>query len=136
MDGFPPEVTEDDLKEHYRLCKLYRNLTGDERRFIVSQWDEQHGLEDWNSRLEKKEKQEANRKKRAIFITLGIIIIFCVSSHFAQKYEEGQRAISHLDYIYKKADENPSLYKNLKWIEEELELIRAELYDEIPDLGP
>ncbi|MCK5012910.1 MAG: hypothetical protein KAS66_03755 [Candidatus Omnitrophica bacterium] len=130
MSYYPPEISEQDIKEHKRLAQLYNSLSEEERRFVVAQWDSQNNFEDWRTRLQNKDKKVARDRRNTIIGLFAILIVFGLLFYFVPKYNEGRYSERKLEYIYKKAEESKSLKQNLREIDREIENIQDLLIEE------
>lgn len=119
-----------DIKEHKRLTQLYNSLSEDECRFIVAQWDFQNNLEDWQTRLQNKDKKVIRDKRKVILGLCAILIIFVLLSYFIPRYDEGRYSKKKLEYIYEKAEENNGLRRNLQEIDQEIDDIQDLLIED------
>ncbi len=129
VDEYPSEMDKEEIEEHKRLSRLYFSLTEDERRFVVAQWDSQHGLEAWQERLRKKEIRPKAQNRRVVAGIVAVLLLFGLAMHYFQKYEEGQHAIKTLKYMRARAPEHEGLHKGLDWIDAEMEAARQALWD-------
>ncbi len=123
-------MPEQDIKEHKRLTQLYNSLSEEERRFIVAQWDFQNNLEDWQARLQNRDKKAIRDRIKVILGLFVILIIFVLLSYFIPRYDEGRYSKKKLEYIYKKAEENNGLRRSLQEIDQEIDDIQDLLIEE------
>lgn len=123
-------MSEQDIKKHKRLTQLYNSLSEDECRFIVAQWDFQNNLEDWQTRLQNKDKKAVRDKRNAVIGISSLLIVFISLFYFIPKYNEGRYSKRKLKYIYKKAEENSSLRRSLQEIDQEIDDIQDLLSEE------
>jgi heme-degrading monooxygenase HmoA len=132
MGYYPPEMSKEDIKEYERLTRLYYSFSDEERRFIVTEWDSQNGLENWQTRLERKNNKSKIERRNTVIGIIIVILVFGLLFYFVPKYNEGQYAKKKLNYIYEVAKENVNLKRYLKAIDQELDDLRA-LVDEFYD---
>ena len=124
MGYYPPEMSKEDIKEHERLTRLYYSFSDEEHRFIVAQWDSQNGLEDWQTRLERKNNKSKIERRNTVIGVIIVVLVFGLLFYFVPKYDEGQYAKKKLEYIYEIAEDNISLKRYLKAIDQELDDLR------------
>jgi hypothetical protein len=85
--------TDEEHKELQRLFNLYDSLSEEEKRHIVSQWDNDNGLKSGLDRLLEKERKPERDRQKKIYITIGVIALL-VGGFFAGEqhwYNKGAR---------------------------------------------
>lgn len=83
-----------DDSEFQRLDQLYSTLTDQERQFVVTQWDFQHGLENWQERPRKKEQLPRIRARQSIVLDNPEKSAGFSRSRYSENAETEQRGTS------------------------------------------
>jgi len=78
--------TDEDIKEFKRLSNLYYSLSEEEKRYIVTQWDNENGLKCWQERLEEKETKPQKDKRRNRLMTIGVIALLIIGFFAGEQY--------------------------------------------------
>lgn len=77
-------MTDEEKFNYY--CRLYSQLTQEEKGFIAAQWDYDNGLECWQDRLIKKKEMPRKTRIRNTYITIFIIAFLLFIYWFYNDY--------------------------------------------------
>jgi hypothetical protein len=80
------DLTDEEHKEFERLFNLYNSLSEEEKRYIVSQWDDDNELKSCLERLIEKERKPEKDKQRRIYITIGVIALLLMGFFGGESY--------------------------------------------------
>lgn len=124
-EGFPEEMTAEEIADFRHMSKVNASLTDDERGWVALQWELQHQVETWRDQIDRRDRRahHALRSKivGATITIVAVVLLLILATWGGDIYREGRYAKAKLDYIYDRAPEHQGLKAGLEWIDRELE---------------